>query len=72
MLYDAIKALCQKKGVTVGALEKELRFSNGLVSKWNESEPTVGNAKKVADFFAISLEELLSMAGEKTNAGATT
>ncbi len=68
MLYDAIKALCREKGVTVGALEKELQFSNGLVSKWNESEPTVGNAKKVADFFGISLEKLLKMAGEKATA----
>lgn len=65
MLYDAIKKLCKDKNIAVGALEKELGFSNGLVSKWNESEPTVGNAKKVADFFAMSLEDLLIMAGEK-------
>lgn len=65
MLYDAIKKLCVAKKISVGELEKKLGFSNGLISKWNASEPTVGNAKKVADYFRISVNKLLEMAQEQ-------
>ena len=59
MLFDKIKALCEKKrcvGVETG---KRLRFSNRSVSKWNESEPGIRKVQKVADYLGVAIEDLL-------------
>ena len=59
MLFDKIKALCEKKGVSVWKLEKDLGFSNRSVSKWNESEPGIRKVQKVADYLGVAIEDLL-------------
>ena len=59
MLYDNIKSLCIKKGISVGSMEKALLFSNGSISKWNESEPGVWKVQKVAEYLGVSLEKLI-------------
>lgn len=59
MLYEKVKTLCEKKNMTVRKLEEELGFSNGAVSKWNKSNPSVNAIKKVADYFEITIDELL-------------
>ena len=59
MLYDNIKMLCAKKGVSVGSVEKALKFSNGSICKWNESEPGIRKVQKVADYLGVSIMELL-------------
>lgn len=35
-------------------------FGNGTISRWDNSSPTVANLKKVADYFGVTMEELLS------------
>lgn len=59
MLFDKIKALCEKKGVSVWKLKKDLGFSNRSVSKWNESEPGIRKVQKVADYLGVAIEDLL-------------
>lgn len=59
MLYDNIKMLCAKKGVSVGSVEKALKFSNGSICKWNESEPGIRKVQKVADYLGVSILEIL-------------
>lgn len=59
MLYDNIKLLCTKKGVSVGSVEKELKFSNGSICKWNENEPGIRKVQKVADYLGVPIEKLL-------------
>lgn len=59
MLYDNIKMLCAKKGISVGSVEKALKFSNGSICKWNESEPGIRKVQKVADYLGVSIMELL-------------
>ena len=61
MLFDKIKALCEKKGVSVWKLEKDLGFSNRSVSKWNESEPGIRKVQKVADYLGVAIEDLLEL-----------
>lgn len=64
MLYDKVKAICRKKGVSVGKMEKDLGFSNGSVYKWNENEPSVGKVQKVADYLGVTVDELLAEGAE--------
>lgn len=59
VLYDNIKMLCAKKGISVGSVEKALKFSNGSICKWNESEPGIRKVQKVADYLGVSIMELL-------------
>lgn len=58
--YDIIKTLCKKKGISVSFLEKELRFSNASISKWKKSEPGAESIKKVADYFGVTVDYLIS------------
>ena len=59
VLFDNIKELCEKKGVSVWKLEKDLGFSNRSISKWNETDPGIREVQKVADYFGVAIEDLL-------------
>jgi Helix-turn-helix. len=48
-----------KKKISVSSIEKMTGLSNGSISKWNESSPTVDKLKVVADYLEVSLEELM-------------
>lgn len=60
MIFDTVSAICEKRGITVWKLEKELGFSNGCIRKWNESEPGIRKVQRVADYLGVSIEELLA------------
>ena len=60
MLYKHIQKICESKGITVGKLEKDLDFSNATIRKWKNSSPSIENLKKVADYFNITVDELIS------------
>lgn len=65
MLFDNVKALCDKRGITVWRLEKDLGFPNGGIRKWNESDPGIRKVQKVADYLGVSIEKLLEDLDEK-------
>lgn len=60
MVYEKINKICKSKGITVGKLEKDLAFSNATIRKWKTSSPSIENLKKVADYFGITVDELLA------------
>ncbi len=57
MIYDRIKELCQERGTTVAAVEKEANLSNATIRKWNKSSPTVD--KLLARVLKVRMEELI-------------
>lgn len=59
MLYDNIKQLCFQKKISVGSIEKALKFSNGSICKWNDNEPSIRKVQKVADYLGVPIEKLL-------------
>lgn len=59
MLYDNVKRICEKKGISIGKVEKDLQLSNGSICKWNENEPGIRKVQKVAEYLGVSIEELL-------------
>ena len=59
MIYDNVKRACEKKGISISTLEKAVGFSNGCISKWNESEPGIRKVQKVADYLGVAIEDLL-------------
>lgn len=60
MIYDKIKEICEKKGISVASIEKEAGLSNGTIRKWNKSSPTVDSLKAVANVLKIRVEKLIS------------
>ena len=59
MIYDKIKEICDEKGVTVSSVEKKAGLSNGAISKWNVSSPTIENLQSVANVLKVKLEKIL-------------
>ncbi|MEG0830665.1 MAG: helix-turn-helix transcriptional regulator [Anaerovoracaceae bacterium] len=57
-IYDNVKAICSKKGVSVRKMESKAGLSNGTVSKWNEVSPTVDNLSSVAEVLGVSITTL--------------
>lgn len=63
-LFERVEELRKSKNISRRNLENELGFSNGSISKWKTNVPTPERLKKVADFFGVSIEYLLT---EKDN-----
>lgn len=60
LTYETIKKLCKDNGVTVTGLEKELGISRGSLCKVNTNKPSIEKAQKIADFFGVSVEYLMT------------
>ena len=63
--YERLESLRKEAKISQGKLEKELGFSNGLISKWKNSVPSHDRLKKLADYFGVSVEYLTE--GEEPN-----
>ena len=59
MILDNIKALCRERKTNIIALEKEVGIGSGTIYKWNRVSPSVDNVKLVADFFGVTIDDLL-------------
>lgn len=59
-LFERIEELRNSRGISQGKLEKELGFSNGSISKWKNSTPNPDRLKKLADYFGVSVEYLMT------------
>ena len=62
MLLENIRRLCSKKPVSIAKLERETGISNGTIARWDTSSPTVENDQKVAEYFGVTVDELLNAA----------
>ena len=60
MVYDNIIRLCQDRKIKVSRLEKELGLGNATIRGWATYNPRVDLLKKVADFFGVTIDELIS------------
>lgn len=58
--YERIEDLRKKNSISQGALEKKLGFSNGSISKWKHSMPTPERLKKLADYFHVTVDYLVT------------
>jgi len=58
--YERVKGLCNQHGTSITALVTELGFSGSAATTWKASKtlPRPGTIKKVADYFAITIDEL--------------
>ena len=66
MIFTNVSNLCKKNGISLAKLEKETGLGNATVRNWRISSPTVDKLKLVADYFGVTVDELLrSPVGEE-------
>lgn len=59
MIYTKISNLCRNRGISIARLEREMGFGNATIRGWVTSSPTVEKLKAVADYFGVTVDELL-------------
>ena len=62
MLVENIQRLCKEKGTSLKALERDTNLGNGVIARWAHSSPRVDSLSKVADYFGVTIDELLKEA----------
>lgn len=68
-MKDRIKELCAKAGISMNKLETKLGFGKGYISKLGNSSPNTTKLQKIADYFSVSLDYL--MTGKEKEGGET-
>ena len=56
---EVIKALCEKKKMTIAKLERELSFGNGTIAK-SAGTMRIDRFKAIADYFGVTMEYLMT------------
>ena len=60
MLLENIRRLCSQKPVSIAKLERETGIGNGTIGRWDVSSPSIENVQKVAEYFGVSVGDLLA------------
>ena len=55
---------CEKNKISISKLENECGLGNATIKGWKNSSPTVETIKKVADYFNVTVDELIAEKGE--------
>lgn len=68
--YEIISDLCKQRGIAITALEKELGFGRGYIGKFKTrgTIPTVKKLQQIADYFGISVNDLMP-GNERSDSG---
>ena len=59
-LKERIKELCKSQKISMNQLEKELEFAVGYISKLDKSTPNSKYIQKLADYFNVSVDYLMT------------
>ncbi len=58
-LYDRVRALCDKRGVSFRKVEREVGIGHGSINRWHNQMPKASTLQKVADYFGVTPAYLL-------------
>ena len=65
MMYERIKELCKRKGISINSLEKEIGTAKGYMSKIDNLKPSNDRICAIANALGVSQEYLVT--GEEKN-----
>lgn len=54
-----IKELCAQHGTSLSKVEEACGIGSNSMHKWDRHTPSVDKVKRVADYFGVSVDELL-------------
>ena len=58
-LFEKIKELCKKRGISLNKLEEDLGFSRNTIYSMKNKKPNAERLQKIADYFNVSTDYLL-------------
>lgn len=59
-MFAKIESLCKENGISIARLEVTLGLGNGTIGRWGKGvSPTVEKLKLVADYFSVTVDELI-------------
>ncbi|WP_367365889.1 XRE family transcriptional regulator [Pediococcus parvulus] len=64
-VYTAIKNIAKKKRLSIYKIERDLDYSNGLISKWDKSMPGADTLQTVADYLGVTSSFILNKSRQK-------
>ncbi|OSP57086.1 transcriptional regulator, partial [Enterococcus faecium] len=53
MLFERVKELCKKRGISISELENRIGFGKNSIYKWKTQSPKIETLQKVADYFHV-------------------
>ena len=59
MLFERVKELSNKRGLSISELEDRIGFGKNSIYKWKKQSPKIETLQKVADYFQVSADFLL-------------
>lgn len=59
MLFERVKELSKKRGISISELEDRIGFGKNSIYKWKKQSPKTETLQKVADYFHVSTDYLL-------------
>ena len=59
MVYDNVKAECDKRNWSINKLEWLAGLPTGTIRKWKKCVPNLANIKRVADALSVSVDWLI-------------
>lgn len=62
MLLDNIRRLAKKAGVSMAEVEAKAGLGKKTIWRWTTISPSADKLKRVADYFGVTVDELLSEA----------
>ena len=66
LIFTNVSKLCKQRGISIAKLERETGLGNATIRGWETSSPTVEKLKAVADYFNVTVDELLSEQSQHT------
>jgi transcriptional regulator with XRE-family HTH domain len=57
-MLKQIRKLCKEKKISIAKMERDLGFARGYIYKLGVSIPTISNAKKIADYLGITIDDM--------------
>ena len=63
-IVNSIKNLCKSNNITITKLEEAIGLSQGLISRWTKSEPSLSKIIDIADYFNITVDEVIGRVNE--------
>lgn len=58
-IVNSIKLLCKNNNMSASQLEKEIGLSQGLISKWQKTMPSLDKVIDIANYFNVSIDDVI-------------
>ena len=68
-LFEKIKELCQKRGISINSLEETLGYSRNTIYSMKSKKPNAERLQEIADYFNVSTDYLLGRTDDPSIAG---